>query len=144
MLSLRFIRENPDLVKEGVSKKGDTAPVDEILRLDAERRDLLQRVESLRARRNEVSKQLSTMREKPAELITEMRSVGDEIKALDVRLNEIDPALLDLLLRVPNLPAPDVPYGKDDSENVILRHWGERRRFDFTPKPHWEIGEQLD
>ena len=144
MLSLQFIRENPDLVKEGASKKGDTAPVDDILRLDAERRDLLQRVESLRARRNEVSKQLSTMREKPADLITEMRSVGDEIKALDVRLNEIDPELRDLLLRVPNLPAPDVPYGKDDSENVILRHWGERRHFDFVPKPHWEIGEQLD
>src|SRR3972149_7362115 len=109
MLSLQFIRENPDLVKEGASKKGDTAPVDDILRLDAERRDLLQRVESLRARRNEASKQLSTMREKPADLITEMRSVGDEIKALDVRLNEIDPELRDLLLRVPNLPAADVP-----------------------------------
>ncbi|TAK36569.1 MAG: serine--tRNA ligase, partial [Chloroflexota bacterium] len=125
------------------SKKGDTAPIDEILRLDAERRDLLQRVESLRARRNEVSKQLSTMREKPPALIAEMRSVGDEIKALDVRLGEIDPELRDLLLRVPNMPAPDVPYGKDDTENVVLRHWGERRHFDFTPKPHWEIGEQL-
>ena len=143
MLSLKLIRERPDLVREGLAKRGDSAPIDDILRLDTERRQLLTEVENLRARRNQVSQELARMKQKPPELIAEMRQVGDRIKALDVEVARVDGELDGLLLLVPNLPHESVPVGKDESENVQIRRWGEPRQFDFTPLPHWEIGERL-
>jgi seryl-tRNA synthetase len=143
MLSLDFIRRNAELVRENLVKLNTDAPIDEILVLDERRRDAIQRVEALRARRNEVSKRIGATREKPPELIEEMRRVGDDIKALEADMRALDEQLDDLLLRVPNMPRPWVPVGKDDSENVVLKTCGEQRVFDFTPKPHWELGEQL-
>ena len=143
MLSLQFIRENPDLVREALEKRHDTAPIDEILSLDKQRRNLLAEVEALRARRNEVSKEIGKTGEKPPQLIEEMRHIGDQIKALDEQVKSTDEQLNDLLLRVPNIPHPSVPEGKDEIENRIVRSWGEAREFDFKPLPHWELGETL-
>ncbi len=143
MLSLQFIRENPDLVRDALEKRHDSAPIEEILSLDKQRRNLLAEVEALRARRNEVSKEIGKTGEKPPQLIEEMRHIGDRIKTLDEQVKSTDEQLNDLLLRVPNIPHPSVPEGKDESENRIVRSWGEAREFDFKPRPHWELGEKL-
>ena len=143
MLSLQFIRENPDLVRKALQKRHDTAPIDEILALDEKRRRLLLEVEALRGRRNEVSKQIGKTGEKPPQLIEEVREIGNRIKALDEQLKSIDNDLNDLLLRVPNIPHPSVPVGSDETANVVVRSWGEARKFDFKPLPHWDLGEKL-
>jgi len=144
MLSLQFIRENTDLIREALDKRHDTAPIDEILALDEKRRRLLVEVEALRARRNEVSKEIGKTKEKPPQLIAEMREIGNRIKALDEQVNAVEQELNDLLLRVPNIPDPSVPVGKDETDNVVVRSWGQARDFDFKPLPHWDLGPKLD
>ncbi len=143
MLSIQFIRQNPDLVREALNKRNDDAPLDAILEKDAQARKLQQEIEALRERRNRVSKELGRMKDKPPDLIAEMRQVGDQIKALEEQASRLAEELTDLLLRVPNLPQDSVPVGKDSADNVVVRTWGEPRRFDFTPRPHWELGESL-
>ena len=143
MLSLQFIRENPDTVRQALEKRQFSEPIDNILALDERRRNLLAEVEGLRARRNEVSKELGKMQEKPPKLIGEMRQIGGRIKALDEKVRAVEEELNDLLLRLPNIPHPSVPLGKDESDNRVVRSWGEVRKFDFKPRPHWELGEAL-
>ena len=143
MLSLQFIRENPDLVREALQKRQFSEPIDDILALDERRRSLLTEVEALRARRNEVSKQIGKTGEKPPQVIEEMRQMGDRIKALDEQVGAIEEQLNDLLLRIPNIAHTSVPIGKDESDNIVVRSWGEARKYDFPPKPHWELGESL-
>jgi seryl-tRNA synthetase len=145
MLDLKFIRENPALVREALVKLNTEAPIDEILELDEERRNLLQEVESLRARRNAVSKDIGRMkdgRERQA-LIEEMRKVGEHIKGLEGQIRRVEERLHDRLLRVPNLPHQSVPLGPDESANVVVRSEGQPREFDFEPLPHWDLGETL-
>lgn len=145
MLDIKLIREEPEKVKAELVKLNTEAPIDEILDLDARRRAVLTKVETLKAERNEGSKQVS--RTKNADdrnaLIGKMRELGDEIAELDEQQRKMDAELLDLQLRVPNMPLPSVPVGPDDSCNVVAREVGEQRQFEFTPKPHWEIGEEL-
>ena len=143
MLSLQFIRENPDLVRKALEKRQFSEPLDGILTLDERRRSLLSKVEALRAKRNQVSKKLGKMEEKPPQLIQEMREVGNRIKAFDEQLKATEAQLTDLLLRIPNIPHPSVPVGKDESANRLVKSWGEARRFDFKPLPHWDLGEKL-
>jgi len=143
MLDLKFIRENPEAVRQALEKRQDSAPLDEILRLDQERRRLLGEAEGLRAKRNEVSKKLSQMKQKPPEVIAEMRQVGDRIKALETEESQLAAKLNDLLLLMPNIPHQSVPQGKDSGDNITVRTWGSQRKFDFTPHPHWELGESL-
>ncbi len=145
MLDPKFIRENPTLVREALVKLNTDAPIDEILELDEERRNLLQELESLRARRNAVSKDIGRMkddRERQA-LIEEMREVGERIKGLEGRVRQVEERLQDCLLRVPNLPHESVPLGPDESANVVVRREGQPRDFDFEPLPHWDLGETL-
>jgi len=143
VLSLQFIRENPDLVRKALETRQFSEPLDDILALDERRRSLLTEVETLRAKRNQVSKKLGTMGEKPPQLIEEMREMGNRIKALDEQVKATEEQLNDLLLRLPNIPHPTVPLGRDESENRIVRSWGEMRRFDFKPLPHWDLGEKM-
>ena len=145
MLDLNFIREHPDLVKEALVKLNTTAPIDEILALDEERRSLLTEVESMRHRRNVVSKEIGLMKDgqERQALIAEMRELGKRIKALEARLREVEERLYEAMLQVPNMPHEKVPVGKDESENVIVRTEGEPRQFDFEPLPHWELGPAL-
>ena len=145
MLDLRLIRDQTAMVREALAKLNTTAPIDEILNLDARRRELLTEAEQLKARRNAGSKQIS--RTPPGSerdhLITEMRELGDRIQELEALIVDTDAALTGLLLEVPNLPEPDVPVGPDESANVVVRHWGQPREFPFEPRPHWDIAEDL-
>jgi seryl-tRNA synthetase len=146
MLDLNFIRENPDIVRKSLSdRQMDVSPVDLVLSLDTDRRILLTQVEKMKAERNVVSKEISQTKD-PAQRqqkIDAMRQVGDRIAELDDTVREVDAKLLGLLLSIPNLPDPTTPYGKDDSENVVLRSVGILPEFDFTPLPHWELGTKL-
>jgi seryl-tRNA synthetase len=149
MLDIKFMRENGDAVLAAMEAVGATdAPVTEALTLDERRRQILLRVEALRAERNAGSKQIGAlMREgKKAEgqaLQASMGAVADEIRSLDDELALVERNFSDAMLRIPNLPLPDVPVGKDDSENVVVREEGAPRQFEFEPKPHWELGEAL-
>ena len=143
MLSLQFIRQNPDLVRESLTKRGEVSGLDEVLRLDEERRRLIQEAESLRARKKQVSKEIGKMKEKPPELLAEMRGVGEKISSLEAESECIEGELNELLLRIPNLVHPSVPVGKDSSDNAVVREWGKPRKFDFTPLAHWDIGPKL-
>jgi len=143
MLGLQFIRQNTDIVRDSLNKRGEAAALDDVLRLDEERRRLIQEVESLRSRRKQASKEIAGLEEKPAELISEMKDVGERIKSLDNELSRNEEELNDLLLRIPNLVHPDVPVGKDETDNVEVRRRGEERSFDFKPLPHWDIGPGL-
>lgn len=145
MLDLKLIRENTDLIRQALVRRNeDTSILEKLLIADEQHRKLLLKVEELRARRNEVSKKLGRMKEKPAKLITEMREVGDQIKSQQKELDEAERKLQDYLLQLPNIPHPGVPQGKDESDNVVVRNWGELRHFDFKPLPHWNLGEALD
>ncbi len=145
MLDLRLIRENPDRVKQEIAKLYTTAPIDEILDLDNRRRTALTDVEQLKAQRNEGSKLVNKLKdpEERNQLITKMRELGDQIDQLDVEAKAIDDSLNALLLTVPNLPLPEVPVGRDETDNVVAGEYGEIREFDFEPRPHWEIAEKL-
>ena len=144
MLSINLIRENPKVVREALNRRDeDNAPLDRIIELDEKRRVILTSSEALRARRNQVSKELSKMKEKPPEVIAEMRQVGSEIKTLETDLKEMNEELDQLLLHIPNIPLQDVPSGVDESGNVLLKTVGTAPTFEFQPSPHWEIGENL-
>jgi len=139
MLDLKFIRDNVDLVREAVKKRRDTAPLDEILELDSERRQKIIELEDLRHERKESAK----ARKKDKESAEEGRDLRNMIKGLEDEVRALDTELEALLLQVPNIPHPSVPAGKDDSDNVMVRSWGELPTFDFKPAPHWELGESL-
>ena len=144
MLAINLIREKPEVVREALDRRGeDRTPLDRILELDERRRTILTSSETLRARRNQVSKELSRMKEKPPEVIAEMRQVGAEIKELESEIKSLDEELDLLLLQLPNIPLQDVPDGEDETSNVVLKTAGEPPTFDFEPRPHWEIGEAL-
>ena len=141
MLSLSFIREHPDLVKDGARKKGEPAPVDEIVQLDAQRRETLTRLEQLKAEQNRRSAAMAKARDQAA--IDALRGLKDEVKALEQKLAPIDARLNALLLEVPNPPDPSVPEGKDLSANPTIRESGLDRKLAFTPRSHYELGERL-
>jgi len=146
MLDINLFREQPDLVREALRKRQmDSEPVDQVLTLDEQRRSLIQEVESLKAERNVVSKEISKMKD-PSERqakIDQMREVGDHIDVLDNELREVESNLNALMSEIPNLPDPDVPVGVDESENVIIKTVGEKPQYDFEPQPHWDLGPAL-
>jgi seryl-tRNA synthetase len=145
MLDLRLIRENPDLVREAVVKTFMDAPIDEILALDVRRRTLVSEVESLKADLNKGSKEVARTKD-PAQrqaLIERMRELGDHISGLDAEVSGVDAQLHGLMLQVPNMPLDHVPVGADESGNVVVAEFGNKPEFDFTPKPHWELAEDL-
>ena len=119
MLNLSFIREHPDLVRDGARKKGEAAPVEEILRLDTQRRETLTQLEHLKAEQNRRSAAMAKARDQAA--IDALRGLKDEVKALEQQLAPIDARLSALLLEVPNPPDPSVPEGKDASANPTIR-----------------------
>ena len=147
MLDMKFVRSNPQAVIEALAKRGGKISLDAFLSLDAERRSILNQVEEMKSRRNTASKQVGLMKkngEDPTALMEETRKLGDEIAALDKRLAQVEDALTDQLLRLPNIPHSSVPDGIDDSCNVEQRRWGIPPEFSFEPKSHWDIGTDLD
>jgi seryl-tRNA synthetase len=144
VLDLRLIREQPDAVAGALADKGGAELIPDIVARDAERRRLVKEADELKALRNRTSADLAKHKGNvPEELRTEMRRVGDRVKALDVELAALDAAIEALLLQVPNVPDPSAPSGKSDADNVEVRRWGAPRAFGFTPKPHEEVGEAL-
>ena len=146
MLDLDFIRKNPDVVKKAIADKSDNVDLDKVLELDKERRQIITTVDRLRSERKKSSEEIAKLKKdkKDAEaLIIQMKAVGDEIATLETKLQEIEKAFTELIAFIPNIPAADVPVGKGEADNVEVRHWGERKKYDFTPLAHWDIGQNL-
>ena len=143
MLSIELVRRSPDSVREALERRGEIAPLDAIAALDSERRSLLTELDGLRAERNRVSRELGRMTDRPAEMMEEMRRTGDRIRGLEERAKEVEASLDTEMLALPNLPLPGVPDGTDESANSVAQTWGTPRSYDFTPLPHWELGERL-
>ncbi len=147
MLDLKFIRENPELVKSGIKNKGEMGDVDAILALDEKRREIIQQVESLKHERNEFSQKVSQLKKQGQsadEVISKTRQISQEIKNFDEELKNLEQSLREELDRLPNLPHKSVPVGKDASHNVVVRAWGKIPEFDFEISDHLTIGERLD
>ncbi len=139
MLELKFIRENTDTVRQTLENRRDTAPIDDILELDARRRQGIAELEEFRRKRKEMARD----RKIDQDRIEEGRELRSSIRRLEEEVNSLDQEMESLLLQVPNVPHPDTPVGESEEDNVILRTWGEPKSFGFTPAPHWELGESL-
>lgn len=150
MLDLKMLRNNTEEVKAAMTNRGenfDISQIDKAIELDEERRGILVKVEELKAKRNQVSKEIPKLKkagEDVAPIMEEMRKIGDDIKAFDERIDEIDENIKYIMLRIPNIPNPNVPEGKGDEDNVEIRTWGEPTKFSFEPKAHWDLGSDLD
>jgi seryl-tRNA synthetase len=146
MLDINLVREKPDLIRQNLlDRQMEATPVDAILEFDEQRRSLIQQVETLKAERNAVSKEIGRMKnpdERQAK-IDAMRQVGDRIAALDEQLRQVETSLTDVLATIPNIPDPRTPIGKSEDENVVLRTVGEIPQYDFQPRPHWDLGPEL-
>lgn len=138
MLDIKFIRENLDKVKEMLKKRHLEVDLEDVLALDAKRISFLQKIEGLRAERNKVSKKPTPKNKKRG------KEIKDELKILEPQLKSVEQDLHQALWDLPNMAYPDAPMGKDESENVVVRQWGEPTRFDFEPLDHLEIGKKLD
>jgi seryl-tRNA synthetase len=145
MLDIRFIREHPELVQNGARKKHITVDIQQLLEVDEQRRQLIAKVESLKALRNKTSKDIPSLQgEAKQAAIAHMKQVAAESKQLEGDLRDIEATFEALMLQVPNVPAEDVPEGASDADNVVLRHWGDIPQFDFPLRDHVELGELLD
>jgi len=146
MLDIKYLRQNIDQAAARLGGRGQVVNLERFIALDAARREIIQEVETLRGERNAVSKQIGEKKQKKedaGELIARMGEVSDRIKALDESLKRTDEELQGIVLTIPNLPHDSVVRGKGAEDNPVIRTWGERPTFAFTPKPHWEIGEAL-
>lgn len=147
MLDVKRIRNNPDELRQALIKRGeDTSKLDRFLEMDEKRRELLYKVENLKKLRNEESEEIAKLKKEgkdASEKIKEMKEVSQKIKDIEAELGKIEDDLYNLLLTIPNIPHESVPVGKSGEDNVEVRRWGEPTKFDFEPKPHWELGENL-
>jgi seryl-tRNA synthetase len=146
MLDLKFIRENPERVRAGLAAKNDRRGIDEILRLDERRRELIKEADVLKAKRNSVSMEVARLKKEGKDasgIIAEMKTVSDRIAAFDKERREVEEKTDEQLLWIPNLPHASVPVAADEGGNVEVRAWGKKPEFGFTPAPHWEVGERL-
>jgi seryl-tRNA synthetase len=147
MLDARFVRDNIDIVKKALADRHYKLSLDEFLKIEEQRRLLLRESEELRNKRNVVSEEigrLKAQKKDASKLIEEMKTVADKIKELDEKIKILNENINEFLLNVPNIPHKSVPIGKDETENVEVRRWGEPRHFDFEPLNHWDIGEILN
>jgi len=148
MLDIQLIRSDPEKVKQRLRMKGDfDSLVDDVLSLDRRRREIQGRADEMKKRRNESSRKIGDLvkrGEDATPLKEEMRRLGEEIKSLDGELKSLEDEQGKILLAIPNVPHDSVHFGKGGEDNVFVREWGEKPAFDFSPKPHWEIGEHLD
>ncbi|SUY44836.1 seryl-tRNA synthetase [Clostridium putrefaciens] len=150
MLDLKRIRNNPEDIKKALNDRGenfDLSIIDTILELDEERRQILMEVETLKGKRNQGSASIPQLKKagQDVELIMkEMRELGDKIKEFDVKVFEIDEKVKYMMLRIPNIPNSKVPDGKSDEDNIEVKKWSDATKFNFEPKPHWDIASNLD
>lgn len=150
MLDLKRIRNNPEEIKKALANRGEDfkeSTIDEIISLDEERRNILVEVENLKSKRNQASAEIPKLKkagEDVAPIMAEMRELGDEIKRYDIKLSEVDEKLEYIMLRMPNIPNPQVPEGETDEDNVEIKRWGDPTKFNFEPKAHWDLGTDLN
>ncbi len=147
MLDLKFVRSNPDKVKEALNKRGTAVGLDKFLALDEQRRQKLVQVEQLKNKRNTVSEEVGRLKkqDQSAEsMVVEMRQVSQKIKEMDEEIKQIEENLFYTLLTIPNIPHESVPEGASEENNLEVRKWGKPKKFDFEPQAHWDIGENLD
>lgn len=147
MLDIKIIRNNPDLLKKALENRKASFNVDSLVELDEKRREVLFQVEQLKSKQNSDSKLIPQYKKEGKDvsaLMEEMKELSEKVKELDIKVREIDEETDGLVLTIPNIPNESVPVGTTDSDNLEVRKWGEPRKFDFDPKPHWEIGEALD
>lgn len=146
MLDPKFIKSNPELVRKAIQNKGEKVDIEEFLSLDEERRHFIADVEKFKAERNVASIEIAGIKKEKgdtSEIISQMKAVGEKIAGLDNQLRELEYRIEDILLRIPNIPHQSVPIGQNDEDNVEIKRWGEIKSFDFTVRPHWEIGEMI-
>ncbi len=147
MLDIRRIRKEPEKVKKALDKRHGNFPIDKVLELDKQRRNILTQVEEMKAKQNSVSKEIPKLKKEGKDtesLLAELKELSAKIKDLDVDVKEIDIELKDHLLNIPNTPHESVVEGETDEDNVEVRRWKEPTQFDFEPKAHWDIGADLD
>ena len=146
MLDIRYVVENTESVKRALAGRNGEFPVDKAVDLELRRREIIKEVEALKACRNSESAkvaQLKREKQNADEIIADMQKIGGQIKELDDKLAVVEAELKDAMLSIPNLPHATTPVGKSDADNVEVRKWGEPTKFGFSPKPHWELGEEL-
>ncbi|MSB17575.1 serine--tRNA ligase [Finegoldia magna] len=147
MLDIKRIRNNPEEIVEALKKRRGEYPIQKLLATDEKRREVIQKVESMKAEQNKLSKQVPQMKkngEDTTELFKNLKKLSDDIKNLDDDLKDIDDEIREYLMEIPNTPNKDVPVGLDDTENLEMRKWGEPRKFYFDIKAHWDLGVDLD
>lgn len=148
MLDIKVIRENPEQVKAALKTRNGNYDevIDRLLAIDNDRRAIIADADAKKMKQNAVSKEIPKIKKEGgdvAAIMAEMKALSDEIKADDAKLGELETTQRDLLLRIPNIPNPDIPVGKDDSDNAEIRRWGDPREFGFDAKAHWDLGAQL-
>ena len=150
MLDIKEIRKNPQKFKDKLFLRDKKLPekIDRLLEIDKKRREVLTEIEALKAERNKLSKEIGLLfkEKKPEEANlkkNKVETISAKIKELEEKIDSVENEFKNLLLSIPNLPHESVPPGKDENDNVVVRHWGEKPNFDFEPVPHWEIGEKL-
>ncbi len=147
MLDIKFVRENMQVVQNALQARGNSLSLDGFIDLEKQRRELLVQVETLKSTRNQVSQAIANMKrnkEDASKEIEEMRLVGEQIAELDNQVRKVEDELRGIMLNIPNIPCSDVPVGKDEHDNKVVRMVGEPKKFDFEPKAHWDLGEALD
>lgn len=148
MLDIKRIRMDLENIKSAMTKRGEeVCNLDEVLALDEKRRNILKQVEQMKNKQNTVSKEIPKLKKEgkdTTQIMKEMKELSNNIKELDNEVKEVEEKINYLLLRIPNIPHPDVPQGDTDDDNVEVRKWGKIREFDFEVKAHWEIGTNLD
>lgn len=148
MLDIKYIRNHPEVVKESLLKRnGSVEVIDEFLKIDRDYRQKLVVTEELKNKRNTVSEEIGRLKkegERAESLVLEMREVSQQIKELDEEIRIFEEKLKEITLTIPNMPHESIPVGADETANRLERKWGTPRKFTFMPKPHWEIGEELD
>jgi len=146
MLDIKFIRQNPEKVKEAAQKKRTEVDIDRLLEVDKKRRELLQALEDMRAQKNKANKEIQKAKneKEKKKIILKMRELDSNSDRLTKNSQELEKEFNNLMLQVPNLPQDDVPVGKDEKENVVLREVGEKPKFDFKPKDYLTLSENLD
>ncbi len=147
MLDIRRIRSNPELVKQSLARRGGEYDIDAIVALDEKRREVLVKVEEMKAEQNKVSKEVPKLKkqgEDATEVLKEMKELSVKIGEYDSELREIDAQIKEKTLEVPNIPNADIPEGTSEDDNLEIKKWGTPREFDFEIKPHWDLGTNLD
>ena len=147
MLDIKLIRTQPEKVKAALKRRKMDIDIDKLLALDTEKREILYKVEALKSKQNEVSKQIPVMKKEGkdvAPIFAEMKELSDEIKADDEKVRGLDVQIDEIMYSIPNIPNDDVPDGDTDADNVEIRKFMEPTKFDFEPKAHWDIGADLD